>query len=114
MIRFHLTSIAFYLGAAVAEIGGCFAFWMWLRQGRSAWWLIPAMAMLAAFAFLLTRIEMGFAGRAFAAYGGIYIAASVAWLWVVEGTRPTPWDLGGAALTVAGAMVILAGAQLGR
>lgn len=114
MIRFHLISIALYLGAALAEIAGCFAFWMWLRLGRGAWWLIPAMALLAAFAFLLTRIEVDFAGRAYAAYGGIYIAASLFWLWAVEGTRPTAWDMGGAALTIAGALVILAGAQVAR
>lgn len=114
MIRFHLASLAIYLGAALAEIAGCFAFWMWLRQGKSAWWLVPAMAALAGFAYLLTRIDVGFAGRTYAAYGGIYIAASLAWLWLVEGTRPTPWDLGGAALTVAGALVILTGAQLAR
>lgn len=114
MIRFHLWSGVIYLSAAIAEIAGCFAFWMWLRQGRSPWWLVPAMVALALFAYLLTRIDVGFAGRAYAAYGGIYIAASLAWLWLVEGTRPTAWDLGGAALTVAGAVVILAGAQLGR
>ncbi len=114
MIRFHLASVAIYLSAALAEIAGCFAFWMWLRQDRTAWWLLPAMASLAIFAYLLTRVEVGFAGRAYAAYGGIYIAASLAWLWLVEGTRPTGWDLGGAALTVAGAVVILAGAQVAR
>lgn len=114
MIRFHLASGLVYLVAAIAEIAGCFAFWMWLRQGRSAWWLVPAMISLAIFAYLLTRIDVGFAGRTYAAYGGIYIAASLGWLWLVEGTRPTGWDLGGAVLTVAGAIVILTGAQLTR
>lgn len=114
MIRFHLLSAAIYLSAAVAEISGCFAFWMWLRQGRSPWWLMPAMASLAIFAYLLTRIDVGFAGRTYAAYGGIYIAASLGWLWLVEGMKPTGWDLGGAALTVAGAVVILTGAQMAR
>lgn len=114
MIRFQLASTAIYLGAAVAEIAGCFAFWMWLRQARSPWWLVPAMALLAAFAYLLTRIDVGFAGRAYAAYGGVYIAASLSWLWLVEGVRPTPWDLAGTALSVAGTLVILTGAQLAR
>lgn len=114
MIRFQLLSILVYVGAAAAEIAGCFAFWMWLRLERSAWWLAPGLLCLAVFAWLLTRIDVGFAGRTYAAYGGIYIAASLAWLWLVEGTRPTGWDLAGATLTVAGALVILTGAQLAR
>ena len=95
------------LGAAVCEIAGCFAFWAWLRLGKSALWLAPGMIALALFAFLLTRIGAGFAGRAFAAYGGVYIAASLAWLWAVEGVRPDRWDLLGAALCLTGAAVIL-------
>lgn len=114
MIRFLLANGLVYVGAALAEIAGCFAFWMWLRQERTAWWLLPAMASLAVFAYLLTRIDVGFAGRTYAAYGGIYIAASLGWLWLVEGIRPTGWDLGGATLTVAGAVVILTGAQVAR
>lgn len=114
MIRFGLVNLGIYVAAAIAEIAGCFAFWMWLRQGRSPWWLVPALVMLAAFAWLLTRIDVGFAGRTYAAYGGVYIAASLAWLWLVEGNRPTTWDLAGAALTVTGALVILAGAQMTR
>src|SRR3546814_15578817 len=88
-----MRSIPIYLAAALAEIGGCFAFWAWLRLGRSALWLVPGLAALALFAFLLTRSEAGFAGRAYAAYGGVYIAASLAWLWLVEGVCPDRWDL---------------------
>ena len=78
-------SIGVYALAALAEIAGCFAFWAWLRLDRSAFWLIPGAISLALFAYLLTRVEVEFAGRAYAAYGGIYIAASIAWLWAVEG-----------------------------
>ena len=102
-----LTALATYLGAALAEIAGCFAFWAWLRLDRSALWLIPGMVSLAAFAFLLTRIDAAFAGRAYAAYGGVYIAASLGWLWTVEDVRPDRWDLIGAALCLTGAAVIL-------
>jgi len=98
-----------YLLAALAEIAGCFAFWAWLRLGKSALWLIPGMAALALFAFLLTRIDVGFAGRAYAAYGGVYIAASLAWLWAIEGTRPDRFDLAGALICLVGAGVILLG-----
>jgi len=95
--------------AAFAEIAGCFAFWAWLRLGKSPLWLLPGVLSLALFAFLLTRVDAAFAGRAFAAYGGVYIAASLAWLWAVEGTRPDRWDAAGAVLCLAGAALILLG-----
>ncbi|WP_158047586.1 YnfA family protein [Skermanella pratensis] len=98
-----------YAGAAVAEIAGCFSFWAWARLGKTALWLLPGMASLAAFAWILTRIDADFAGRAYAAYGGVYIAASLGWLWAVEGARPDRWDLAGTALCLAGAAVILFG-----
>jgi small multidrug resistance family-3 protein len=104
-----MTSIAAYVGAALAEIAGCFAFWAWLRLGKSALWTIPGVIALVVFALLLTRVESAFAGRAFAAYGGVYIAASLFWLWLVEGTRPDRWDLIGAAVCLGGAAVILFG-----
>jgi small multidrug resistance family-3 protein len=75
-----MTSVATYAAAALAEIGGCFAFWAWLRLGKSAWWTGPGVAALVLFAILLTRIDSGFTGRAYAAYGGVYIAASLTWL----------------------------------
>ncbi len=104
-----MPSFAIYAAAAVAEISGCFAFWAWLRLGRSALWVLPGIAALVIFAFLLTRIDALFAGRAYAAYGGVYIAASLAWLWAVEGARPDRWDLVGAVICLGGAAVILFG-----
>lgn len=102
-------SLAFYVLAAAGEIGGCFAFWAWLRLGKSPSWLIPGIAALIFFAWALTRVDVDFAGRAFAAYGGIYIAASLLWLWGVEGMRPDRWDLTGAAVCLLGAGIILIG-----
>lgn len=96
-----------YIGAALAEIAGCFSFWAWWRLEKSPLWLAPGMVSLALFAFLLAMVETNAAGRAYAAYGGIYIAASLGWLWLVEGVRPDRWDLAGAVLCVAGASVIL-------
>jgi small multidrug resistance family-3 protein len=104
-----MTTFAAYVAAALAEIGGCFAFWAWLRLGKSAWWLAPGMVSLALFAFLLTRVDSEFAGRAYAAYGGVYMAASLLWLWLVEAHRPDRWDLIGAAICLIGAAVILFG-----
>lgn len=98
-----------YGAAAVAEIAGCFAFWAWLRLGRSALWLVPGIAALCLFAWLLTLVDADHAGRAYAAYGGVYIATAVLWLWLAEGARPDRWDLIGAATCLAGAGIILAG-----
>lgn len=100
-------TILAYLGAAIAEIAGCFGFWAWLRLGRTALWLVPAAASLCLFAYLLTLVEADQAGRAYAAYGGVYIAASLGWLWLIEGSRPDRWDLCGAAICLFGAAVIL-------
>ena len=102
-------TIAAYIGAALAEIAGCFAFWAWLRLDKSVWWLAPGIASLILFAWLLTLVDSPAAGRAYAAYGGIYIVTSLGWLWMVEGVRPDRWDVGGAALCLAGAVMILAG-----
>jgi small multidrug resistance family-3 protein len=96
-----------YLVAALAEIAGCFAFWAWWRLGRSALWLAPGLAALALFAWALAQVESPVAGRAYAAYGGVYIAASLGWLWAVEGVRPDRWDLLGAGLCLVGAAVVL-------
>ena len=93
--------------AALAEIGGCFAFWAWLKLDRSPVWLVPGLASLIAFAWLLTLVPSEAAGRAFAAYGGVYIVASLAWMALVEKTAPDRWDLIGGAVCLAGAAVIL-------
>jgi small multidrug resistance family-3 protein len=96
-----------YSVAALGEIGGCFAFWAWLRLDRSVWWLVPGMMSLAVFAYLLTLVPSDVAGRAYAAYGGIYIVASIAWLWLAEGQRPDRWDLVGMTVCLAGSAIIL-------
>lgn len=102
-------TLVIYVGAALAEIAGCFAFWAWLRLGRSVWWLAPGLLSLALFAYLLTLVEADAAGRAYAAYGGIYILASIFWLWSMEGARPDRWDVTGAAVCLAGTAIILFG-----
>lgn len=104
-----LRTLLAYVGAAGAEIAGCFSFWAWLRLDRSALWLLPGLAALALFAYLLTLAQPAAAGRAYAAYGGIYVVSSLAWLWSVEGVRPDRWDLAGSALCIVGTLVILLG-----
>ena len=98
-----------YIAAAFFEIAGCFAFWSWWRHDKPALWLVPGVASLILFAWALTRIDTDAAGRAFAAYGGIYIAASLVWLWLVEDMRPDRFDLIGGALCILGALVIILG-----
>lgn len=104
-----VNSIVWYSLAAIAEIAGCFAFWAWLRLDRTPLWLIPGLISLALFAYLLTLVESEQAGRTYAAYGGIYILASVLWLWAVERQIPDRWDITGAAMALLGAAVILWG-----
>jgi len=101
-----MTALA-YIGAALAEIAGCFAFWAWLRLDKPAAWLIPGMASLALFAYLLTLVDTDQAGRAYAAYGGVYIVSAILWLWIVEGARPDRWDLLGGAVCLCGTAIIL-------
>lgn len=102
-----MPAVLVYGAAALAEIAGCFAVWMWLRQGRSVLWLGPGILSLVAFAALLAASPAEQAGRAYAAYGGVYVAASLLWLWAVEGARPDRWDLTGGLICLVGAAVIL-------
>ena len=104
MIR---TALLFVV-TACAEIIGCYLPYLWLRQARPAWLLIPAAGSLAAFAWLLTLHHTA-AGRTYAAYGGVYVATAVAWLWLVDGQRPDRWDLIGAAVSVSGMALIFFG-----
>ena len=107
-------NVAIFALAAFFEIAGCFAFWAWLRRDGSSVVALAGVASLIAFALALTRVDSAFAGRAYAAYGGIYIVASLAWLWLVEGQAPTSTDLAGAALAVAGALIIIGFATRAR
>src|SRR6188768_1768144 len=104
-----MTAAFVYIAAAIAEIVGCFAFWAVFRLGKPVFWLVPGVASLLLFAWVLTLSEAAFAGRAYAAYGGIYIAASLGWLWAIEGRRPDRWDMTGALICVIGAGIILFG-----
>ncbi len=102
-------TVFWYVLAAFAEIAGCFAFWAWLRRGASVWWVAPGLVALVIFAWALARVDAAHAGRAYAAYGGVYILASLAWLWAVEGVRPDRWDVIGVVVCLAGAGIILFG-----
>lgn len=98
-----------YALAALFEIGGCFAFWAWFRLGKPAWWLAPGLVSLILFAWLLALVPSEAAGRTYAAYGAIYILASIVWLWAAEGRMPDRWDLVGTAVCLIGGAIILFG-----
>ncbi len=102
-------TLLFFLLAALGEISGCYAFWAWLRLGKTILWVIPGIFALVIFATALTQINADNAGRVYAAYGGIYLLASLAWLWSVEGIEPNKWDLFGVAISLLGTSVILLG-----
>lgn len=106
-----MQNILWFVLAAALEIAGCYAAWMWLRLGRSVLWLFPGTLSLVAFALVLTRIDTAFAGRAYAAYGGIYIVSSLIWLAVVERTMPRAIDVIGGLICLGGVAVILMGAR---
>jgi small multidrug resistance family-3 protein len=100
-------SLAIYVAAGFAEIAGCFAFWAWLKLGRSILWSLPGILSLCLLAFLLTRIESETASRAYATYGGVYITASLIWMRIVEGRSPDRWELLDAGICLIGAALIL-------
>jgi len=101
-----LKTFSLFVITAVAEIVGCYLPYLWLKRNGSPWLLIPAAASLALFAWLLT-LHPTAAGRVYAAYGGVYVAGAIAWLWFVDGNRPTAWDLIGATVAVAGMAIIM-------
>ena len=98
-------TVGLFVLTAIAEIVGCYLPYLWLRRGQPAWLLLPAGASLAAFAWLLTLHPFA-AGRTYAAYGGVYVAVALLWLWLIEGVTPDRWDLLGAGVSVTGMAII--------
>ncbi len=105
-----LRMLGLFALTAVAEIIGCYLPYLWLKQGRSIWLLIPAAASLASFTWLLS-LHPTAAGRVYAAYGGVYISVAIMWLWMVDAIRPTRTDVIGAAVCIFGAAIIIFGAR---
>ena len=102
-----MTTILAYLGASIAEIVGCFSFWAWIKLGKTPLWIVPGVVSLCLFAYLLTFVESDYAGRAYAAYGAIYILSSIAWMYFVEGSSPDRFDLLGVVVCLIGAAIIM-------
>lgn len=106
-----MRSFVLFLIAALGEISGCYAFWAWLRLGKSIFWIVPGIISLMIFASILTMVDVSNAGRVYAAYGGIYILSSVFWLWLAEGVKPDRWDWLGVTICLSGTLVILFGSH---
>lgn len=102
----ELKTISLFILTALAEIVGCYLPYLWLREGKTIWLLVPAALSLAVFAWLLT-LHPTASGRVYAAYGGVYIFMAVLWLWVVDGVRPTTWDMIGSAVALLGMAIIM-------
>jgi small multidrug resistance family-3 protein len=98
--------IGLFMLTAVAEILGCYLPYLWLREDKSIWLLVPAGLSLIAFAWLLT-LHPAAAGRVYAAYGGVYIFVAIMWLWIIDGIRPSTWDLVGSGVALLGMAIIM-------
>jgi small multidrug resistance family-3 protein len=102
----ELKTVGLFLITAVAEIVGCYFPYLWLREGKTVWLLVPAALSLAVFAWLLS-LHPTAAGRVYAAYGGVYIFTAIFWLWAVDGIRPTIWDVAGSTVALIGMAIIM-------
>lgn len=103
-----IRTLGLFVLTAVAEIVGCYLPYLWLKQGRSVWLLVPAAASLATFAWLLS-LHPTAAGRVYAAYGGVYISVAIMWLWTVDSIRPTLTDWIGVGVCLLGTVIIMFG-----
>ncbi|WP_204352601.1 YnfA family protein [Salinicola halophilus] len=101
-----INTLLLFMATAVAEIVGCYLPYLWLKQGKSAWLLIPAAASLTLFVWLLTLHPMP-AGRTYAAYGGVYVLVAIGWLWAVDGIMPSHWDIVGVLVALLGMAIIV-------
>ncbi|WP_350656987.1 YnfA family protein [Psychrobacter sp. S1-30-MNA-CIBAN-0213] len=102
----ELKTVGLFALTALAEIVGCYLPYLWLRESKSIWLLIPGVLSLAAFVWLLT-LHPTAVGRVYAAYGGVYVAMAIIWLWTINGIRPTTWDILGSAVALLGMAIIM-------
>jgi len=99
-----------FVVTAVAEIIGCYLPYLWLKENKPVWILIPAVLSLALFVWLLTLHPQA-SGRVYAAYGGVYISVALMWLWLIESVRPSLSDLVGLSFCLLGAAIIMVGGR---
>lgn len=102
----EIKTLLIFFFTAIAEIVGCYLPYLWLKEGKSIWLLVPAALSLALFAWLLS-LHPTAAGRVYAAYGGVYISVAILWLWAIDGIKPTLWDITGATVALIGMAIIM-------
>jgi len=102
----EIKTLLIFFFTAIAEIVGCYLPYLWLKEGKSIWLLVPAAFSLALFAWLLS-LHPTAAGRVYAAYGGVYISVAIFWLWAIDGIKPTLWDITGAIVALIGMAIIM-------
>ena len=102
----EVKTLGLFFVTAIAEILGCYLPYLWLKEDKSVWLLVPAAIFLALFAWLLS-LHPTAAGRGYAAYGGVYIFVAIVWLWLVDGIRPTLWDIVGVSVALLGMAIIM-------
>lgn len=105
----YLRTILLYVLAGLAEIGGGWLMWQWLREGKNIWWAIGGGAILVLYGIIPALQEEPAFGRVYAAYGGVFIVLSLAWGRVVDGWQPDKFDLLGAAVALVGVVIIIWG-----
>jgi small multidrug resistance family-3 protein len=100
-------SVGLFVIAAIAEIGGAWLVWQGWREHRGLWWIAGGVIALGAYGFVATFQSDPNFGRILAAYGGVFVAGSLAWGVLLDGFRPDRWDLIGAGICLAGVAVIM-------
>jgi small multidrug resistance family-3 protein len=100
-------SVALFLLAALAEIGGAWLIWQGWREHRGLWWIAAGVIALGAYGFVATFQSDPHFGRVLAAYGGVFVAGSLAWGMVVDRFRPDAWDITGAIICLVGVTLIM-------
>jgi small multidrug resistance family-3 protein len=102
----EVKTLGLFFITAVMEILGCYLPYLWLKEDKSPWLLLPAAVCLGIFAWLLSFHPTA-AGRVYASYGGVYICVAILWLWIVDGIRPTLWDIVGVLVALLGMAIIM-------
>ncbi|GAM55106.1 hypothetical protein JCM19232_4158 [Vibrio ishigakensis] len=102
----ELKTVGLFFITAIAEILGCYLPYLWLKEDKSVWLLLPAAFFLGLFAWLLS-LHPTAAGRVYAAYGGVYIFVAILWLWAVDGIKPSMWDVVGVSVSLLGMAIIM-------
>lgn len=99
-------SLFYFVIAGIFEIGGGYLLWLWIREGRSGWYALLGVIILALYGIIPTFQPANF-GRVYAAYGGIFIVLSILWGWKVDNVPPDKFDILGGGISLIGVLIIM-------